>query len=90
MDDIGLSSFFSHLELLGQIIEATDFKFEVRSYLWGHMEAATASRDTKMTIPGNMHLYPSATEVDCIKSELKYDLKGQWGCFEIAVASEAS
>ena len=38
------------------VIEATDFKFEVRCNLRGHMEAAMASEATKLVVKGNMHV----------------------------------
>ena len=38
------------------VIEATKFKFEVRSDLQGHLEAVMASEATKMAVRGHMHL----------------------------------
>jgi len=41
---------------ISTVIEATEFKFEVRNDLLGHMKASVASEATKMAIPGNMHI----------------------------------
>ena len=56
------------------VIEVTEFKFEVRSDLWGHMEAAMASEATKLAVTGNMHIGTRVIEVACVKSEIKLDL----------------
>ena len=58
------------------VIEATEFKYEVRSDLGGHMEAAMASEATKMAVTGNMHIDARVIEVACIKYNVKLDLKG--------------
>ena len=58
------------------VIEATEFKFEVRSDLGGHMEAAMTSEATKMAVPGNMHIDARVIEVAFIKYDVKFDLKG--------------
>ena len=58
------------------VIEATKFKFEVRSDLCGHLEAAMASEATVMAVPDNMHIDAKVINVVCIKSEVKFDLKG--------------
>ena len=55
------------------VIEATEFKFEVRSDLRGHLEAAMASEATIMAILGNMHIDARVIEVACIKSEVKFE-----------------
>ena len=34
----------------------TEFKFEVRCDLWGHLEAGRASEATKVPVRGNMHI----------------------------------
>ena len=57
-------------------MEATEFKYEVRSDLGGHMEAAMASEATTMAVTGNMHIDTRVIEVACFKSEVKFDLKG--------------
>ena len=56
--------------------EANEFKFEVRSDLQGHMEAAMASKATKKAVPGNMHIDARVTGVTCIKSEVNFDHQG--------------
>ena len=38
------------------VIEAINFKYEVRSDLRGHMEATMTSEATKMAVAGNMHI----------------------------------
>ena len=45
------------------VIEATEFKFEVRSDLGGHMEATMASEVSKMAVPGNIHIDARVIEV---------------------------
>ena len=55
------------------VIEATEFKYEVRSDLGGHMEASEA---TTMAVTGNMHIDTRVIEVACIKYHVKLDLKG--------------
>ena len=57
------------------VIEATEFKFEVRSDLRGHLEAAMASEATIMAVPGNMHIDTKVIGVACIKSKVKFDLQ---------------
>ena len=54
------------------VIKATEFKFEVRSDLRGHLEAAMASEATMMAVTGNMHIDARVIEVACIKSEVKF------------------
>ena len=39
-----------------QVFEATEFNFEDRSVLQGHMEAIMASKVTIIAIRGNMHM----------------------------------
>ena len=58
------------------VIEATEFKFEVRNDLRGHMEVALASEATIVAIPGNMHIYAWVIEVAFIKYDVKFVLKG--------------
>ena len=53
--------------------EANEFKFEVRSDLRGHLEAAMASEATIMAILGNKHIDARVIEVACIKSEVKFE-----------------
>ena len=60
---------FTHIH--ARVIEVTEFKFEVRSDLRGHLEAAMASEATKMAVPGNMHIDARVIEVACIKSKVK-------------------
>ena len=62
--------------MLTWVIEATEFKFEVRSDLRDHLEAAMASEATIMAFPGNMHIDTKLIGVACIKSEVKFSLKG--------------
>ena len=57
------------------VIEATEFKFEVRSDLRGHLEVAIASEATIMAVPGNMRIDTKVIRVACIKSEVKFDLQ---------------
>ena len=38
------------------VIKAIEFKYEVRSDLGGHMEAAMTSEATKMAVAVNMHI----------------------------------
>ena len=54
------------------VIEATEFKSEVRSDLGGHMEAAMASEASKMAVPGNIHIDARVIKV----ADVKFDLKG--------------
>ena len=54
------------------------------------MEAAMASEATIMAVPGNMHVDAMVIGVVCIKSKVKFDLWGHWGCFEVSNASEAT
>ena len=88
MDHIWLLSFFLSVKICqiqpfrGQrsvgtwVIEAAEFKFEVRSDLRGHREAATASAATMMAVSDNMDINARVVEVACIKSEVKFDLQG--------------
>ena len=45
-----------------------EFKFEIRSDLRGHMEAAMASEAIIMAVPGNMHIGARVIEVALITS----------------------
>ena len=54
------------------------------------MEAAMTSEATKMAVPGNMHIDARVIEVAFIKYDVKFDLKGHWGCLEDAMTSEAT
>ena len=50
------------------------------------MDAAMASEATIMNVPGNMHIDASVIGVACIKSEVKFDLKGHRDCLEVTEA----
>ena len=54
------------------------------------MEVAMASEATKKAVSGKMHIDARVIEVACIKSKVKSDLHGLWGCLEAAMASEAT
>ena len=56
------------------VIEATDFKFEVRSDRRGHMEAAMASEAIIMAVPGNMHIDAKVIWVTEYNFEIRSDL----------------
>ena len=55
-DDLEIVAFRGQKSTGTWVIEATEFKFEVRSDLRGHLEAAMASEATIMAVPGNMHI----------------------------------
>ena len=38
----------------------------------------------------DMHVDARVIGVACIKSEVKFDLQGHWGCYEFITASEAT
>ena len=57
------------------VIEASEFKCEVRSDFGGHMEAARASEASKMAVSGNIHIDARVMKVAFIKSYVKFDLK---------------
>jgi len=50
------------------VIEGIEFKFEIRSDLRGHMEAAMASEAIIMAVPGNMHIGARVIQVALITS----------------------
>ena len=54
------------------------------------MEVATASEASKMTVPGNIHIDARVIKVAFIKSDVKFDLQGHWGCLEAAMTSEVT
>ena len=58
------------------VIEATEFKFEVKSDLRGHLEAAMALEATIIAILGNMHIDARVTEVADFKFNVISDLIG--------------
>ena len=64
-------------------IEAIDYKLEVECNLRGHLEAAMASEATKVVVRDNMHIIPRVMEVAYLKSEVKIDIWGHWGCLEV-------
>ena len=49
-----------------------------------------ASEATKKAFSGKMHIDATVIEVACIKSKVKSELHGLWGCLEAAMASEAT
>ena len=55
------------------VIEVTEFNFEARCDLQGHLEAAMASEATKMAVRGNMHNNTRVIEVADFKSEVKFE-----------------
>ena len=63
-----------------RVIEAADFKSEVKFDIWGQwgcLEATMASEATKMAdIKGNMHMVTRVIEASNVNSEVKIDL---WG-----------
>ena len=69
--------------------EVTEFKSKVRFDLRGHLEAAMASKATKMTVTGNMHIDARVIRVVDYKYQVKFNLLGQGGHLEAALASEA-
>ena len=58
------------------VIEATEFKSEVRSDLGGHMEATMALEASKMVVPGNIHIDARVIKVAFSKSDVQFDLQG--------------
>ena len=59
---------------------------EFRSDLLGHLEAAMASKATKMAVRVNMHMDPMAFQVVDFKSEVKFDIQGYWDCLKATMA----
>ena len=49
-----------------------------------------ASEATIMAVPGNMHIDARVIGVACMKYEVKFDLQGHWGSFQITKATEAT
>ena len=47
-----------------------------------------ASEATEKDFSGKMHIDATVIEVACIKSKVKSDLHGLWGCLEAAMAWE--
>ena len=66
------------------------FKYEVRSDLRGHMEATMALEASKMAVPSNIYIDARVIKVAFIKSDVKFDLQGHWGCLEAAMTSEVT
>ena len=60
-----------------QSIKATDFQFEVRCNLRGHLEATMASEANKLVVRSNMHIVSRVNEVPYFKSEVKFDIRGR-------------
>ena len=56
-----------------QVIEVTEFKYEARCDLRGHLEAATASEAVMAleAVGGNMHMDTRVIRVADFKSEVK-------------------
>ena len=75
-NDLEMVAFRGKKSIGTWVINATEFKFEVRSDLRGHLEAAMASEATIMAILGNMHIDARVIEVACIKSEVKFEFGG--------------
>ena len=75
-DDLEIVAFRGQKSTGTWVIEATEFKFEVRRDLRGHLEAAMASEATIMAISDNMHIDARVTEFACIKFEVRFGLEG--------------
>ena len=58
----------SSMHMETRVIGATEYDFEIRSDLGGHMEAAMASEAIIMAVPGNMHIDAIVIEVALITS----------------------
>ena len=71
-NDLEIVSNRGQKSIISTVIEAIEFKFEVRNDLSGHMEAAIASEATKMANPGNMHI--NAGELRLLVSNLRSNL----------------
>ena len=57
-----------------QVVEVTEYNFEVSFDLQGHLEAAMASEDTKMAVRGNRHIDTMVIEVPDFNSEVKFEI----------------
>ena len=69
---------FRDFEALSTLsIKATDFQFEVRCHLRGHLEATMASEANKLVVRSNMHIVSRVNEVPYFKSEVKFDIRGR-------------
>ena len=60
--------------MVSYVIEVTEFDYEARCDLRGCLEAAMASKATKMAVRGNMHIDTRVIEDADFKSEFKFDL----------------
>ena len=56
-----------------RVVEVTEFNFEVRCDLGGHLEAAMTSGAIKMADLGYMHIDTRVIKVADFKSEVKLD-----------------
>ena len=57
-----------------KVIEATEFKFDVRSDLRGCLEVTMASEATKMAIRSRMHMEPRVIRATEYNFEIRSDL----------------
>ena len=73
-------AFIGQRDMGTYVIEVTEFNFEARCDLRGHLEAAMASEATKMAVRGNMHMDTRVIEVADFKSEAKYDFRDHCHC----------
>ena len=78
------ANFARNMHMDTRVVEVTEFNFEVRCDLRGRLEAAMASKASKMPVRGNMHMDTRVVEVTKFNSEVRCDLQGR---LEATVAS---
>ena len=71
-----------------EVIEATEFKFEVKCDLRGYFEVTMASEAFNMAVRANMHMDFRVIEVADYKSDNKFNLRVYWGGSEANMFSE--
>ena len=69
-DDLEIVAMRGQRGMITYVIEVTEFNFEVRSKLRGHLEVAMASEATKMAVGRNMGMDTRVIEVADVKSEV--------------------
>ena len=69
-----MEAFSGQRSMATEVNEATEFNFEVRCSLGGHLEATMTSEATEMEVRGDMRIDTRVIEDADFKSEFKFDL----------------
>ena len=73
-DILEIEAFTGQKSIVAYIIEVTEFNFDIRIDLRGHMEANIVSEATIMAIIGDIPYRPSVIDIACLKFGVHFDI----------------